>query len=195
VNYHLFELINSAAGRIDWLDDLLEFAATWLIYGVFALAAVVVAVAVRHRRLSEVIEVGAALVLAFLTATLLAHLSHELRPFQSHPVHQLIAHGGGISLPSDHATAAFTLAFAVGAFLDRTWGMILVAAAVVIGFARVWAGLHYPGDILAAAIIAALAVLEVWVASRWRDALMRDGSAGMTRRPARPAELPPGSAG
>jgi undecaprenyl-diphosphatase len=93
-------------------------------------------------------------------------------------VHQLIAHGGGVSLPSDHATAAFTLALAVGAFLDRTWGEILFVAAVAIGFARVWAGLHYPGDILAAAIIAGLAVLEVWVASRWRHALTPTSSAG-----------------
>jgi undecaprenyl-diphosphatase len=178
VNYQLFELINNAAGRVDWVDDVLEFAATWLIYGVFAVAAVLVAVAAHRRRLQAVVEIGATLVLAFLTATVLAHLSHELRPFQSHSVHQLVAHSGGVSLPSDHATAAFTLAFAIGLFLDRTWGTILLVAAVVIGFARVWAGLHYPGDILAAAIIAALAVLEVWVASRRRHALMPSGSAG-----------------
>jgi undecaprenyl-diphosphatase len=86
-------------------------------------------------------------------------------------VHQLIAHEPGVSLPSDHATAAFALAFGVYAFLSRSWGVALGAAALAIGVARVWSGVHYPGDILAAAIIAGLAVLQVVVAGRWRDSL------------------------
>ena len=70
-------------------------------------------------------------------------------------------------MPSDHATAAFAIAFAVGVFLHRRWGAALTVVAVVIGMARVWVGLHYPGDILAGAVIAALAALEVKVYSRW----------------------------
>ncbi len=36
----LFELLNREAGRFDGLDDVMEFAATKLIFVVFALAAV-----------------------------------------------------------------------------------------------------------------------------------------------------------
>jgi hypothetical protein len=39
--------------------------------------------------------------------------------------------------------------------------------AVLIGLSRVWVGVHYPGDILAAAVVAALATLEVKVCSMW----------------------------
>ncbi|MEK8110462.1 phosphatase PAP2 family protein [Micromonospora sp. M12] len=57
------------------------------------------------------------------------------------------------SLPSDHATAAFAVAFAVGVFLSWRWGLLLSVLAAVIGFARVWAGVHNPADILVGAVI------------------------------------------
>jgi undecaprenyl-diphosphatase len=167
VNYQLFELLNRGAGRVDGLDDVMEFAAERLIYVVFAAGAALFALALYRGRSRAVLESGVALAIAFAAATGLTHLSREPRPFQSHQVHQLVAHGGGVSLPSDHATAAFAVAFAVGAFLHRRWGMVLAAAAVLIGLSRVWVGLHYPGDILAAAVIAGLAVLEVKLWTRW----------------------------
>jgi undecaprenyl-diphosphatase len=167
VNYQLFALINGPAGRCDGLDDAMEFAAARLIYVIFAVSAVLGAMALYRRRLRPVLELGVALLLAFAGAALLAHLSEQVRPFQSHHVHQLIAHDPGISLPSDHATAAFALALGVYAFLSRRWGVILGLAALAVGYSRVWVGVHYPGDILAAAVIAGLAVLEVAMWSRW----------------------------
>ncbi|MFJ6198243.1 phosphatase PAP2 family protein [Micromonospora sp. NPDC092111] len=161
VNYRLFELINGPAGRIDAVDDVMEFAATWLVYLIFAASTVPVAVALYRRRIPPVLELGVALVLAFAAATVLAHLNGQLRPFQSHQVHQLIAHDPGVSLPSDHATAAFTLAFGIYTFLNHRWGVILGVSALAVGIARVWVGVHYPGDIAAAAAIASLAVAAV----------------------------------
>jgi undecaprenyl-diphosphatase len=81
-------------------------------------------------------------------------------------VHQLIAHDPGVSMPSDHATAAFALAFGIGAFLSLRWGLVLAAIALAVGLGRIWVGVHYPGDIAAAAAIAALAVLAVTLGSR-----------------------------
>jgi undecaprenyl-diphosphatase len=168
VNFQLFELLNRDAGRFDGLDDVMEFVATWLIYGVFAVAAALVAIALRRRRWRPVGRLGVTLVLAFAAATALAQVSGQRRPFQSHRVHQLIPHGPGVSMPSDHATAAFAIAFGVAVFLSRRWGLVLTVAALAIGVARVWVGVHYPGDVLAGAAIAALATAEVLVWSRWR---------------------------
>ncbi|MGC4890567.1 phosphatase PAP2 family protein [Micromonospora sp. DT227] len=165
MNYRVFELINGSAGRFDGIDDVMEFAATWLLYLVAAATAVMVAVALRRRRIRPVLELGAVLFLAFVAATVLAHLNGQLRPFQSHHVHQLIPHDPGVSLPSDHATAAFALAFGVYAFLSRRWGVVLAGAALVVGLARVWVGVHYPGDILAAAAIAGVTVVAVGLMS------------------------------
>ncbi|MET7706393.1 phosphatase PAP2 family protein [Micromonospora sp. NPDC005413] len=155
----------------------MEFAATWLVYLIFAASVVPVAMALYRRRIRPVLELGVALILAFTAATVLAHLNGQLRPFQSHHVHQLIPHDPGVSLPSDHATAAFTLAFGVYAFLNRRWGVILAVAAAAVGIARVWVGVHYPGDILAAAAIAGLAVVAVGVGLHHQRNLTRLRSA------------------
>jgi undecaprenyl-diphosphatase len=171
VNYHLFELINDAAGRDDGVDDLMEFAATWLIYPMFAIAAALAGLQLYRRRLRPVIELGVTLFLAFAAGTILAHVSTEVRPFQTHAVHQLVGHEPGASLPSDHATAAFALAVGVGLFLHRGWGLVLAAAAVLVGFSRVWVGVHYPGDIAAAVLIAVVAGLTVVVSRRVRRSM------------------------
>jgi undecaprenyl-diphosphatase len=107
-----------------------------------------------------------------------AHTSHQVRPFQTHQVHQLIAHDPGVSMPSDHATAAFALAFGIGAFLSWRWGVVLAVVAAAIGLGRVWVGVHYPGDVAVAAVIAALAVLAVRVGNRQLD--RRRAAPGMT---------------
>ena len=165
MNYHLFQIVNAAAGRSDPVDDVFEWSAVWLIWALAATAAIPVLARVRHGR-AALGRVVASLGLAFAVGQAVAALSTEVRPFQTHPVHQLIPHAAGPSLPSDHATAAFAVAFAVGAFLSRRWGVALSVLATLIGFARVWTGVHYPGDILAGALIAAAAVTTVSLGGR-----------------------------
>jgi undecaprenyl-diphosphatase len=161
MNYHLFALINGWAGHSAALDGVMKFCATTLIYVVFAIALGVAVQALVRRQIRALMLVGASLALAFAVALVVSHLSHQLRPFQTHHVHQLIAHDAGVSLPSDHATAAFTLAVAVGVFLHRGWAVLLGVCALAVGFARVWVGVHYPGDILAGLVIAVMAVAVV----------------------------------
>ena len=57
------------------------------------------------------------------------------------------------SFPSNPAAAAFAIAFAVWA-VNRRVGSLLLMAAALYGFARVYSGVHYPLDIIAGAAIA-----------------------------------------
>jgi undecaprenyl-diphosphatase len=176
MNYQVFQLLNGWAGHIDPIDDVMVGAARWLIYAVFAAGVALVGRALYRRRWTAVAAVASSLLLAFLGAALLEQMTTEVRPFQTHQVHQLIPHAAGASLPSDHATAAFAVGFATLAFLHRRWGWMLIGAAALIGVARVWVGVHYPGDILAAAVIAGLATLEVKTAVLWLPHPLRSSS-------------------
>ncbi|WP_189081890.1 phosphatase PAP2 family protein [Mangrovihabitans endophyticus] len=166
MNYELFRVINDLAGRWGAVDQTMRLAATVLIYPLFAAAGVAILRALWQRRFRRIIDVGLTLTFAYGMAALLHHLSRQRRPFQTHVVHQLIPHDPGVSMPSDHAVAALTVGLAVFVFLSRRVGAALLVVAMVIGFSRVWAGVHYPGDILAAAVIAVLATVEVWVFER-----------------------------
>jgi len=167
MNYDLADALNDLSGHSGLLDSVMRFAATYLIYGCFAILAMLVVRAARAREWSRIAQVGSTLVLAFVFGLLASQLYAEPRPFTSHgDIRQLIPHAAGQSFPSDHATAAFAIGFAVLVFLSGLWGRALLTAAVVIGLARVYTGVHYPGDILGSLVVALLAVAVVEVASR-----------------------------
>lgn len=69
------------------------------------------------------------------------------RPFVSHKVSVLVARASDTSFPSDHATASTSLA---GEIMkgSRILGYISWIMALLIWFARVFVGVHYPTDVL-----------------------------------------------
>lgn len=165
MNYALFKAINDLVGN-GALDSSMKAAAKYAIALPFLAVAVLSLVRLRSRQIRPVVLTAAALVLTFAIGLLGAAVFKEQRPFQSHRVHQLIAHAGGQSFPSDHATAAFGIALATVAFLSRRWGAALTALAVLIGFARVYVGIHYPGDIGGGLLAALLGVGIVMAVAR-----------------------------
>ena len=114
---------------------------------------------------------------ALLLNTLLGSLLFEPRPFVSHPAvtHELVPHVGDASFPSDHEAVTAAVAsvliifviwllvlfmrdlgtryiparriFAARLTLPLILAIIALVCLFVIGFARVYVGVHYPGDI------------------------------------------------
>jgi undecaprenyl-diphosphatase len=84
----------------------------------------------------------------------IAQLWHRPRPYQDHPlgVVPLLSPSHDPSFPSDHATAAFAIAFGI-LFVARRTGWLFVAWAALIAASRVLAGMHYPTDVLAGALV------------------------------------------
>jgi undecaprenyl-diphosphatase len=92
-----------------------------------------------------------------LTNQLIIALWHRPRPYEAHTtIVPLLARSHDASFPSDHASAAFGIAFAV-LFVARRAGLFFLLYAVLIGASRVLAGMHYPSDVLAGAGIGLLA--------------------------------------
>jgi undecaprenyl-diphosphatase len=92
--------------------------------------------------------------LGLLISQVITQLWQRPRPFvaHSHETILLVTRSSESSFPSDHAVAAFAIAFTV-AFIGRRMGAAFLAAATFIAAARVIAGLHYPGDVLGGAAI------------------------------------------
>ena len=167
MNYDLFRDINNLSGN-GALDALMKFSAKYVIFIAVLLVAVLCLERLRRRLVVPVVATVVALVVTFLLGLVGAALYSERRPFQSHRVHELVAHANGQSFPSDHATAAFGLALATYAFLSRRWGAALFVLALLIGFARVYVGIHYPGDIGGGFLAAVIGVGVVALLSRRR---------------------------
>lgn len=86
----------------------------------------------------------------------------EPRPFAQLPgILVLAAHSPDPGFPSDHATLA--AAVAAGAWLVNRWlGAIATLAALLLGFARVYVGVHFPQDVLGGFVLGTVVVLLGW---------------------------------
>lgn len=75
------------------------------------------------------------------------------RPFVDLPeARLLLGRGSSFSLPSGHATNWFVALAVAGWFYPRSrWGLWPLAVAV--SYSRVYCGVHYPGDVLAGALL------------------------------------------
>ncbi|MEE8518620.1 MAG: phosphatase PAP2 family protein, partial [Dehalococcoidia bacterium] len=90
------------------------------------------------------------------------------RPFVDSDLELLFYRPTDSSFPANVAAVGFGLATAV--FLrHRRVGLALYLLAFLWGFARVYAGVHYPTDILAGALIGIVAALAAALVVRWLE--------------------------
>ena len=148
----IFYAIQSFAGVSPGLDLIGIFCASVLIW---VIAAAVIVFFVEDRRRSWVIA-GAAVsgVIAWLASEGIGLLYFRPRPFAALADVRLLINKSPLdkSFPSDHASIAFAIAFAVF-FVDRRWGVVLLTLAALVSIGRVFVGVHYPSDILAGALL------------------------------------------
>jgi membrane-associated phospholipid phosphatase len=157
VDWTLFHFFNHLLAGHDGAQDIVErFAA--LSVPVFAVATVLLWLGDRpghppRWRLAATSALAAA-GLALLINQAIGHLWFRDRPSTTHPGDTLLlSHPShDPSFPSDHASAAFAIAFAIF-FFSRRAGATFLVAAILIAFSRVFVGLHYPGDVAAGALV------------------------------------------
>jgi len=91
---------------------------------------------------------------ALLVNQVILRLWARPRPFIAHPasVHVLLSHRIDPGFPSDHASAGFAIVIVLVAFHRRLGALALLLALLMI-YARVYVGVHYPTDVLAGALI------------------------------------------
>lgn len=151
---YLFTLINNSAGKwwpIDWLGI---FLAEYLAY-LLILTAIFLFLKEKNRlrRIYFFALAALSMILARgIVAESIRFFYKKSRPFSALKFEPLINHSTNGSFPSGHAAAFFALALAVY-FFDKKWGWWFLTAALLMGIARVFVGVHWPLDILAGALI------------------------------------------
>ncbi len=177
MDWSLFHAVNAGVATRDWLEDPVT-ALSALAVPLYAAATIAVWFLARPygdaRWKLACTSALAAAALAIVANQAISHLWERPRPFVAHPAftHLLSAPSPDPSFPSDHAAAAFAIAFAILAF-SRVAGIWFLAAATLIGLSRVALGLHYPSDVLAGMFVGwAAAVLVTRLGRPWTARLV-----------------------
>ncbi len=102
----------------------------------------------------------------YISASLIKPYFHRLRPCNNpylfHVVHLLVPCGSGYSFPSSHAANHFGLAVFGGITLSTRFKWIWYATitwAVLVAYAQVYVGVHYPLDVTCGGLLGAVAGL------------------------------------
>ena len=93
---------------------------------------------------------------ALLCNGILKPLVGRTRPYALYGYDILIPPVGDPSFPSGHTAASFAAATALYA-IDKRWGLAAYAFAALMGFSRLYLGVHFPTDVVMGAIVGALA--------------------------------------
>jgi undecaprenyl-diphosphatase len=166
IDFEAYKLINGFAFHHDGVEDPLRFFALTGHIFFIALLAIVFLARGKWRSVNGrhgVVAAGFSAAAALGLAQVVSHLWERPRPYLAHPgqAHLFIAASPDPSFPSDHATAAFAIAIAL-LLRNRKVGVVALIMAVVLSVARVAAGTHYPGDVLAGAVLGSAVALVFW---------------------------------
>ena len=149
----LFHKINYFAGQNIWLDRFMIFSAEWL--GYLLIAGVIFFFLKNRQKYKEmlIVSIGSAAIARFVFVEVIRWLYYSPRPFLvTTDFVQLINHETTSSFPSGHTT--FYFALATGIYLyNKKVGYAYFALAGLIGFARIFGGVHWPLDIIGGAVL------------------------------------------
>ena len=157
----LFRAVNRLADRTSWAHAA---AAGYAKVGIVLFGVLLLAGWWRARgrgdgeAMAGVLWAGAGCVAAVGLNQLLGGLVDRARPYATMPnVHVLVSRTTDFSFPSDHAVAVG--AVAAGLLLaDRSLGWVAAGLALLMAFARVYVGAHYPGDVVGGLLVGAVVV-------------------------------------
>ncbi|MBO9352828.1 phosphatase PAP2 family protein [Bordetella petrii] len=169
-NVAAFELLRgSADSALVWV-----WAATRLAeWPVYIAAALTLWYLIRRRDGAAAIMIFVACIGARLTELAIGAYAYHPRPFAAGYGPALVAHAANNSMPSSHALFVWTLAAVIAA--RRQWGLaaVLAVLGLLVAWARVFVGIHWPLDMVGAAVISVWCMAWGHLAYRGWIALIR----------------------
>jgi len=162
-NYALFLWLNAPENPNTLLLAVAGFFAEYAIWVIPVLIGIGWLRGNEHTR-KILLEATAAGLAGLLINQLIGLVWQHPRPFMIGLGHTFMPHAADSSFPSDHLTLLWAVAFS---FLmhrrPRLAGMMLAVLGLPMAWARIYLGVHFPLDMLGAALVAAL---SAWLAFR-----------------------------
>ncbi len=164
LNHEIFLYINAAPGTPAWLIDTMLFVANDLVYFVPLLLVALWLVGDTAQR-SAALRAFAVAILGLAVNQAIGMLWPQPRPFAIGLGHTWSMHVADASFPSDHLTLFAAIGWSL--LLDRRLvvGAATLATGLVVGWARIYVGLHFPLDMVGSLLVAGAScavVVPIW---------------------------------
>lgn len=160
MNSYFFNIINELAGKYVLLDQIMIFSAKYLVSIIpIIIIALLLTRTAENKKAAIFIafSVGLSLLLGYITKSFYYHP----RPFAMGIGLDLVPDDFTSSFPSSHATSMFALSFAVLFVKRYKLAVMSFVLASVVGFSRIFIGVHFPFDIFGGIMYGAIGVFIV----------------------------------
>lgn len=150
--------------RLDWLTPLWIGITSLADEGWFWIALSLIFLIPKKTRKAGIAALLALLLNLLFTNVMLKNMVARTRPYEMvEGLRILIDPLKSFSFPSGHTACSFAAAFAYFRCMPRKkWGTVALVLAGLIGFSRLYVGVHYPTDVLGGV---AVGMLAAWIAS------------------------------
>ncbi|QIQ21932.1 phosphatase PAP2 family protein [Zophobihabitans entericus] len=158
LNSELFLFINAAQNANVWMIQFAIFCANYLVYFCSAFTLFCWLRLPQYREV--IVKITLTIGFTLLIASLMRMAVSSPRPFVEHIGTNFLRHSATNSLPSQHASFIFAMLFAMvfnrplptSVRYKSVLGLMILIAGLV-GWSRIYLGVHWPKDILAAGMI------------------------------------------
>jgi len=153
-DYHLYKFLHGAIAGRPWLNESYLFFAKYGIVIIFLSSIYLI----WKKKINAFVCAFFAMSISGLVDLAIIFIWKRPRPFIAHSNEIMTPITQGLrvdsaSFPSAHTYFAFAIATAVFLYGHRKLGTILFIVALLIGIGRIGAGLHYPSDVIAGALL------------------------------------------
>ncbi len=153
LNHSLFLLVNAGAATPRWWIDLAVFIANDLVYGVPVLLLGLWLAGGSSRRGAALLAFAIAMV-ALGANQLIGLAWYQPRPFVIGLGHTWTPHVPDASFPSDHLTLFTSIGLGLLFGGLKRVGLATLGLGLLVGWARVYVGLHFPLDMAGSLLVA-----------------------------------------
>ncbi|MCU4413203.1 undecaprenyl-diphosphatase [Acinetobacter sp. WU_MDCI_Axc73] len=163
-NHHVFLWINASTTPASFLLKMAIFISHDLI-GIYLLLCTILLIKNNSNYKKAYLHSMLVVLIGVCIASTIDHFYYHARPFALGLGHLLIAHKATNSFPSHHMLTISILAFSFVYQGCQKLGAIAFVIAALVGWSRIYLGVHFPLDIIGAVILA-LVIVNFYMRSR-----------------------------
>lgn len=147
-----FNILNYIAQfRNNFLDSIMVLISVINNYGYIWISITLLLLCSRKYRAIGLTCALALIIMQISGNMIMKPIINRIRPFEINNIALLISTPNGSSFPSGHTYSSFASATAIFMW-NRKWGMAAFVLAALIGFSRLYLYVHFPTDVLSAAV-------------------------------------------
>ena len=153
------------------LDSVFKFITSLANGGILWIAIIAILIISKKYRYVGIVSAFSLIICNLINTIIIKNIVQRTRPYEVvEGLNKIIDMDNSYSFPSGHTTVSFAVAIVIFMLMSKKYGISAIILATTIAFSRLYVGVHYPTDVLYAAISSVImAVITVIIFNKLKE--------------------------